>query len=163
MGRHSAFRLAIITGDLTAHIGVDPFNTDEPYTGEVPPHLRPFMPDSFDRDAFWKFDVPLEKLGQSWAAQERRGIELLAQVPLERTFQLRYETLVNDPKGQLVSLMRFIGLEDPSEDYLERAASLVRLKPPARPQLPEDQRERLDDACREVMALLYGTEALTPV
>ena len=163
MAHHSAFRLSIITGEMMKHIGIDPFNSDDPPHGEVPPELRPFMPESFDREAFWRYDVPLERLGESWAAQEHRGIELLGQIPPERTFQLRYENLVNDTKGQLTNLMRFIGLDDPSDEYLERAASIIRIKPPAWPNLPDGQRERLDAACRPAMGLLYGAGILAPV
>ncbi|TMB86960.1 MAG: tetratricopeptide repeat protein [Chloroflexi bacterium] len=162
MAHHSAFRLAIITGELMAHVGVDPFNSDDAPRGEVPPDLQKFMPETFDRDAFWNYDLPFEKLGRSWNAQEQRGIELLAQLPPERTFQLRYENLVNDPKGGLINLMRFIGLEDPDDEYLARAASLIRVKPPAWPKLPDGPRERLDEACRVSMGLLYGAEVLSP-
>ena len=44
------------------------------------------------------------------------------------------------------------------QDYLNRAASIVRAKPPSWPQLPTDVRERLDKACRTGMGLLYGSE-----
>jgi putative sulfotransferase len=163
MAKHSAFRLSIITGELMTHIGVDPFNSDDQPTGEVPPELRQFMPDSFDREAFWAYNVPLEKLGKSWAAQEQRGIELLAQLPGDRVLQLRYENLVSNTRGELSGLMRFIGLDEPDNEYLDRAAGLVRVKPPAWPQLPDGERERLDEACRISMGLLYGAEVLAPV
>jgi hypothetical protein len=120
------------------------------------------MPHNFDRDAFWKYEISLEKLGQSWAAQERRAIELLAELPLGRSFQLRYENLVSDPEGELVKLMRFIGLKDPDRAYLEQARALVRVKPPAWPLLPDGERERLDASCRELMGVLYGAEVLAP-
>jgi tetratricopeptide (TPR) repeat protein len=163
MAHHSAFRLAIISGELMTHIGVDPFNSDDPPGAEVPPQLQAFMPETFDRDAFWKYEVPVERLGESWAAQEHRGLGLLAQLPPGRVLQLRYENLVSNTKGELEGLMRFIGLESQDPEFLERAAALVRRKPLAWPMLPDDERDRLDKACRVSMGLLYGSEALTPV
>ena len=161
MSKHSPFRLALITQQLVKYTGVDPYNSDEPLSAEVPAELRKFMPDTFDRDAFWAYDVPLEEFGSSWTAQERRGIELLAQLPSDRVHLLRYETLIGNPKGELTRLMHFLGV-GAEEDYLERAAALVRVKAPGWPQLPEDVRRRLDDACRMGMGMLYGSEVLQP-
>jgi len=162
MSKHSAFRLAMISGELMKHTGgVDPFNTDEPIHGEVPPELQPFLPASFDREAFWRHEVPIENFGASWTAQERTGIELLAQLPLSNVHLMRYENLVANPKDELTGLMRFLGVE-PDDEYLASAAALVKVKPPSWPQLPEEQRDRLDRACRMGMALLYGSEGVSP-
>lgn len=162
MGRHSAFRLSMITGELQKAIGIDPFNTDEPPHSQAPPELEKFMPDTFDQDAFWKYDVPLEKLGAGWSAQECRALELMAQLPGDRILQLRYENLVADPRAELTRMMRFFGLPDPDADYLARAAAIVRIKPPEWPQLPAGERERLNESCKLGMGLLYGSQVLEP-
>lgn len=143
------------------YTGIDPYNSDEPIANEVPPELRPFMPETFDRDAFWSYPVPLERFGTSWTVQERRGVELLAQLPSDRVHLLRYETLIEQPRNELTRLMQFLGVAD-DDDYLDRASALVRIKPPSWPQLPEDQRRRLDEACRLGLGMLYGSEALQP-
>jgi hypothetical protein len=161
MGRHSAFRLSAITGELDRSIGVDPFNTDEPPPVEAPPELRNLMPESFDRGAFWSHHIPVELFGQGWALEEMQGLQLLASLAPGRVLHLRYENLVANPKGELANLMRFLGLEA-DDDYLERAAALVKIKPPAWPLLPDGERKRLDEACRVAMGLLYGSEALEP-
>jgi len=157
MSNHSAFRLAAITGELQQHIGIDPWNTDEPVRGELPDDLKKFLPESFDMQAFWEKSIPVEGFGTSWTAQERRGIELLAQLPSERVLLLRYENLVSNPRGELTRMMKFISAPF-DDDYLDRAASIVRAKPPSWPQLPADVRDRLDKACRTGMGLLYGSE-----
>lgn len=162
MSRHSAFRLSMISGLLLPHLGIDPFNTDEPPRGEVPSELQKFMPESFDAGAFWSYDLPVEKLGASWQAAETRAIGLLSQLPFGRVHQLRYENLVTSPKSELANLMRFIGLGEPDDEFLRAAAALVKVKPPAWPQLPENERVRLDESCRFAMGLLYGSEALEP-
>jgi putative sulfotransferase len=161
MSKHSAFRLAMISGDLQPYTGVDPFNFDDDVQAEVPSGLRRFMPESFDREAFWNEEIAVERFGLSWAAQERRGIELLSQMPADQVLLLSYENLVADPHAELSRLLRFVGLE-PDHGYLDRAATLVKVKPPSWPQLPDGDRQRLDEACRLGMALLYGSEVLAP-
>ena len=106
--------------------------------------------------------VPAEKLGASWQNAETMAIRALAQLPFGRVHQLRYENLVQDPKGELTNLARFIGLETADEKWLDAAAALVKIKPPAWPQLDEAKRKRVDDACRFAMGLLYGAEVLSP-
>src|SRR5205823_3243613 len=151
MSRHSAFRLSVISGELHRHIGVDPFNTDEAPRGELPEHLKCLMPDTFDAEAFWKYEVAPEKLGAGWQGAETAAIGQLSTLPYGRVHQLRYENLVNSPEAELANLIRFIGLPEPDEAYLKAAAALVRVKPPSWLQLPPDQRQRLHESCRFAM------------
>jgi tetratricopeptide (TPR) repeat protein len=162
MARHSAFRLSMITGELISQIGMDPFNTDELPQREVPPALQKLMPDSFDVETFWNYPLALESLGNSWTIQEANGIGLLAQLPPGRVLQLRYEDLITRPEAELANLMRFLGLPEPTDEYLRATAAIINVKPPKWPQLPDDERKRLDDSCRFAMGLLYGANALTP-
>jgi Sulfotransferase domain. len=163
MAGHSAFRLSIVTGRLMETLGIDPFNTDEPGTGVVPDDLRPFMPETFDADAFWKFDLPIEKLGASWSNAESHALTLMAQLPSGRVYQLRYENLVAAPEQELAALATFIGIHEPNKEWLKAAASLVKVKPPALPTLPEGERARLEESCRIAMGLLYGADVLEPI
>jgi putative sulfotransferase len=162
MSRHSAFRLSAITGELERSIGVDPFNTDEPGHTEAPPELQRFMPENFDRDAFWSRKIPVELFGAGWAAEETRGLDLLGMLSPGRVLHMRYENLVANPKVEVAKLMRFLGLDDFDDNYLERAAALVKIKPPAWPRLPDGERQRLDESCRVAMGMLYGSQALEP-
>lgn len=163
MAGHSAFRLSIVTGRLMESLGIDPFNTDEPGTGVIPDDLRPFMPETFDADAFWKFDLPIEKLGASWSNAESHALTLMAQLPFGRVYQLRYENLVAAPEQVLAAMAPFIGVPEPNKDWLKAAAALVKVKPPALPTLPEAQRARLEESCRVAMGLLYGADMLEPI
>lgn len=162
MSRHSAFRLSMITARIQDKIGVDPFNTDDPPRMEITDELRPFMPETFDTDAFWNYDLPVERLGTSWQEVERKAITLLMQLPFGRVHQLRYEDLVAHPDQELAKLARFIGLPEPSEEWLQSARALIKIKPPAWPQLPEGERARLEESCRFAMGMLYGAEVLSP-
>lgn len=162
MAHHSAFRLSMITGEIASNIGIDPFNTDEEPTGEVPSELRKLMPESFDVAEFWNHQISLASLGNSWTIQETHGIGMLAQLPPGRVLQLRYEDLVARPQSELANLMRFLGLPAPTKEYLRAAEAIIKVKPPKWPQLPPEEREQLDDSCRFAMGLLYGAEALTP-
>jgi putative sulfotransferase len=160
MSRHSAFRLSMISGQLQTQVGVDPFNTDEPVRGEVPPELQKFMPETFDVDAFWNHPLPVEHLGASWQNAELGALRLLAQLPVGRVQQLCYENLVTSPDAEISRLLRFIGLPEPDKEYLRRATALIRVKPPARAQLDQGEGQRLDESCRLAMWLLYGSEDL---
>jgi hypothetical protein len=162
MHGHSAYRLSVIGGQLEAHIGVDPFNSDQAPAGEPPENLKNLMPDAFDRDAFWGYPVPLDTFGTSWSNMERHGISLLSQLPGERLYQLRYENLVAAPQSELGNILRFLGVADDDPEFLDRAAELVVRKPPAWRALPQAERDALDASCRAAMAMLYGPEVQGP-
>jgi putative sulfotransferase len=161
MSHHSAFRLSMITSKMLESIGVDPFNTDDPPLAEVPDVLRPFMPETFDANAFWDYELPVEMLGTSWQETERKGITMLMQMPAGQVHQLRYEDLVAHPELELAKLTRFIGLAEPSEQWLRSAKALIKPKPQAWRRLPEAERARLEESTRFAMGMLYGSEVIS--
>jgi len=156
MVSHSAFRLSSITGELMRVLGFDPFNTDRVPEVEVPDRLVPLMPETFDRSAFWSHDVPPAMMGASWNAEEANAVRVLARLPHERVMNLRYESLVANPEAELARLISFIGLDEPTPDYVRQAAGLVRKVESKWPNLPEKQRIDLENSTRFSMGLLYG-------
>jgi putative sulfotransferase len=162
MVNHTAFRLSAITGEMVKYIGFDPYNLDRVPQSEVPAHLQALMPESFDVNAFWAYDVPPALMGGSWSATEANTMSLLAKRQPGTVMQLRYESLVESPEAELTRLLNFIGLDDPTPEFLHQASSLVRKVPSRWPNLPVAQKAELEKATRFSMGLLYGQVALEP-
>ena len=155
MSRHSTFKLGVVGQRLRWRLGVDPFTSDEPPSAAPPAALRPFMPETFDRERYRRLEVPFEELGRTWSRMVLRGAEHLARLPGDRVLPIRYETLLAEPAEELRRLARFVGVAE-DERWLRDAAALVRPTPHRWVTLPEDARRRLEDACAPGMRLLYG-------
>jgi putative sulfotransferase len=120
----------------------------------LPPAWRPLLPESFDVDAFQRFELPLEPIGLAWSEMISVGVKLLEQVPAERVLHVRYESMLDAPHAQLRRIVRFMdpGLDDAA--WLAQAAARVRKNPPKWMSLHADERARLASACAPGMALL---------
>jgi hypothetical protein len=97
---------------------------------------------------------PIELYGRYWSDQIRRGYAALGRLDPGDFLDVRFEELVARPREELRRIAEFleIGADDA---WIARAADLVRGLPERRaPALPPDERERLDAACRDAMALL---------
>ena len=136
-------------------LGGKPFAPVDPSRiHELPPELRPFVPENFDDDAFRAYRVPLPSCGAFWAQQIIRGLKLLDQIPAESRLTLRYEDFFVDPKGRLDTLAAFLGEDVIDEDWSARSAATVRPPRSTWRDLPEDEARALTEAC------LPGFEAL---
>jgi hypothetical protein len=155
MSRHNAFKLTTVSQQLFKRIGVDPFTSDDPPVVPPPPALRPFMPDTFDREKYERLEVPYERTGDAWSKMVLHGTEVLDRLPPERVAELRFETLAAHPERELRRIARFMGISE-DEEWLARAGSLVEPRPPRWPGLPPAQLRRLIEACAPGMERLYG-------
>ena len=97
---------------------------------------------------------PIELFGRYWSDQIRRGLAARERLAPGALLDVRFEELVTRPKPVLRRIAEFLEIGSEPE-WIERAAALVRGMPPLRfPTLAPDERQRLDAACREAMALL---------
>lgn len=48
---------------LQSHLGTSPYVSNDKPAGQVPPELRPFMPETFDHGALEWFEVPVAEAG----------------------------------------------------------------------------------------------------
>lgn len=97
---------------------------------------------------------PIELYGRYWSDQIRRGHAALRCLAPDDFLDVRFEELVTRPREVMRRIAGFleIGAED---EWIARAVALVRGAPERRyPALGRDERERLDAACRDAMALL---------
>ncbi len=63
-------------------------------------------------DQVYGFPFPPEEQAELvWTLAHRNILTFLEEVPAERQHRLRFEDLVKDPRGSMVSLSRFLGLE----------------------------------------------------
>jgi hypothetical protein len=133
-----------------------------PYLGDgkppeqVPPDLRPFMPETFDHEAFNRFEVPVAESGQFWSDMIIPALDVLASLPASRVLQVSYEDLVAEPRQVLLRLARFAGLPDTHPGWLDRAVQLAEPRSPRWTALPQDQIHELTRVCEPAMRQLYG-------
>jgi SAM-dependent methyltransferase len=156
MSRNAGYRLGAIAMMLHARLGVSPYLNDDKPPEHVPPDLRPFMPGTFDHEAFERFEVPVAQLGQLWSDMVTPALDILDSLPPERVLQLSYEDLIAEPEQALRRLARFADLPHRDPGWPDRAASLVQSRPPRWPALPEDQKSDLTRVCEPAMRRLYG-------
>jgi putative sulfotransferase len=157
MTLHDGFKFPALGRRLQRQLGVDPYQSDREPAKAVPRSSRPFMPETFDRERYQALRLPVEEQGRTWSRMVVRGCELLGRLDPDRVLPLRYETLLAEPAVALRRLASFLEIA-PDEPWLERAAGLVRPRPPRWTQLPEPERRELVEACAPGMRLLYGTE-----
>jgi hypothetical protein len=154
--RHPAYRLAAVSAMLDSRLGMSPYLGAGKPPEQVPPDLRPFMPGTFDHEAFGRFQVPVAECGQFWSDMIIPALDVLARLPAERVLQVSYEDLVAEPRQVLLRLARFAGLPDTHPGWLDRAAHLAEPRPPRWPALPHDQIHELTRVCEPAMRQLYG-------
>lgn len=102
---------------------------------------------------------PIELYGKYWSDQILRGEAARRTLPDEVFLDVRFEDLVVEPRAVLSRIAAFLDLprdDGTGEDaWIERAAVLSHGLPTLRaPELPADERRRLEDACREAMKVL---------
>lgn len=130
MARHASFRLALVRREMRRRFGVDPFLTAERPAALLASELAPCLPERFDPEAFRALELPLAKFAGLWSSQLLMGLDRLAALPPGRLLHLRFEELLDDPRGTLARFARFVDGEVP-EPWLTEAAALVR---PERPE-----------------------------
>ena len=156
MSRNAGYRLGAVAMMLQSRLGVSPYLGDGKPPGQVPPDLRPFMPETFDHEAFERFEVPVAELGQFWSDMIMPALDVLASLPHERVLQLSYEDVVAEPRQALLRPARFAGLPHADGGWLDRAAGLAEPRAPRWLALPEEQIHELTHVCEPAMRRLYG-------
>jgi Sulfotransferase family len=154
--RHPLYRLGAVEMMLRSRLGMSPYLTDDRPPPRVPPDLRPFMPETFDRAAFERFEMPVIEAGQFWSDMIMPALDVLARLPAERVLQLSYEELVAEPRPALLRLAHFAGLPYSDATWLDRAVRLLDPRSPRWTTLPQQQISELTRVCEPAMRRLYG-------
>ncbi len=97
---------------------------------------------------------PIELYGNYWSDQIRRGYAARTELDPSIVLDVRFEDLVTQPREVLEEIADFLALPEDS-GWIEGAANLSRGLPALRfPDLDPAERDRLDSACRQAMALV---------
>src|SRR2546423_15554210 len=97
---------------LGSRLGLSPYLGDDQPPEQVPPDLRPFMPETFDHEAFERFEVSVAECGQFWSDMIIPALDVLASLPAERVLQASYANLVAEPRQALLRLARLADQPD---------------------------------------------------
>jgi putative sulfotransferase len=98
---------------------------------------------------------PVEYFGRYWSDLVIQGFRALSRLNADQYLELRFEDVVSKPKQTLRVICDFFELDTEHDDWIDRAAGLVRGIPPTRfDKLPAEEQARLSEACRAVQQLL---------
>ena len=148
MSRHHGFRLHAATQIMTAILGHDPFeNNDRSRAWRLPPQLRRLLPEQFDTETFQNLNLPPALFGLHWSREIRRGITALAELPEDRVLTVHFENLLENPTFWLRKMASFIHPELVQEEWLRKAAAMVRSPRSSWKQLPARLRWPLALSC----------------
>jgi hypothetical protein len=154
--RHPLYRLGAVEMMLYSRLGVSLYLGDARPPAQVPPDLQPFMPETFDRGAFERFQAQVTEAGQFWSDMILPALDVLASLPPARVLQLSYEDLVAEPRQILLRLARFADLPYADTRWLDRAVRLVTPRSPRWTSLPQQQISELTRVCEPAMRRLYA-------
>jgi len=148
MSRHHGFRLHAATQIMTAILGHDPFeNNDRSRAWRLPPQLRRLLPEQFDTETFQNLNLPPALFGLHWSREIRRGITALAELPEDRVLTVHFENLLENPMFWLRKMASFIHPELVQEEWLRKAAAMLRSPRSSWKQLPARLRWPLALCC----------------
>jgi hypothetical protein len=98
---------------------------------------------------------PVELFGRYWTELVSRGFRALGRLDADQYLEIRFEDLVSDPKETLPRIAEFLELDGGQNDWVDRAAGLVKGIPPTRFEALSDREQRsLSEACRPGQQLL---------
>ena len=155
MRGHSDFRSKTAYCAMLEKCGVDPYRQDRAF-GVAGGHvwverlMARLLPIRMLADA----RVSLAQCGRHWSRQIESGVEALARLDPARVMALRYEDLVATPDEACRRLSAFLGIDDGIEAWIERARALPAARDRTWRDLPADDPQALDNACRSGLDLL---------
>ena len=148
MYNHPGFRAMAISSLMLRKLRLDPFSHVN-WRGSSPwVHVaariqtRLMSPKRFlDRD------VPLDSFGWVWSGMIEKGTAFLNTLSSDRVLSVRFESLLESPREEMIRLVDFIGPELADARWLEELAALPRSKSPSWVRLPREEQIRLAKAC----------------
>jgi putative sulfotransferase len=155
MQRHPFFRLSVRFAGLFERVGLDPYRPPFLFgTSRLYPLLEAVTGRFLPVERWLAEPPPLEALGRYWSRTIMSGAGFLDALGRERVLRLRYEDILARPREELERLMGFLEPEYMDNEWLAQASTIPRRPSSNWRMLPENQQQRLSDACRPGLALL---------
>lgn len=125
MSRHPGFRMITLLLEMCERVGVPTIESITPaHAAQLPPDLASLLSDRYDPALVLERPLPISRFGQLWSDTIVEGLAHLEKVPVSHRSDLHFETLLADPKPELIRLAEFLGAT-PDPDWLGRAAALL--------------------------------------
>jgi hypothetical protein len=98
---------------------------------------------------------PPAAFGRYWTDQVLHGYRALANLDTDQYLEIRFEDVCNEPRKSMQIIADFFELPSREDDWMDRAAAIVRGLPPARfDQLAQKEQDALRAECRAGGVLL---------
>lgn len=155
MSRHIGFRMALVGFQLLEFLGLDPFeDEDRSEVDDLPDELVRLLPENFDAEGFWGYDIAPSLCGHYWSGEIKRGLEVLDGLPAGRVATIRYESILEDPRAAVERLGELLAPAEADPEWALRAAAMVGRGRSSWRALPAADRRELEDACAPGFAAL---------
>ena len=143
--RHPGYRLGAVSAMLDSRLGMSPYLGDAKPLEQVPPDLRPFMPGTFDHEAFERFEVPVAETGQFWSDMIMPGTMFSPALPNACSRSATRTSLRS--RGTRCSGWRASPACWVPPGWLDRAVQLAEPRSPRWTALPQEQISDLTRVC----------------
>jgi hypothetical protein len=148
MSKHYGFRMVLITYALTELLMVDPFtSSDRSALEDVPEELYPFLPEHFNAEEFRQYYKSPALYANYWSGELTNNLPMLAQLPSDRVFTLRFEAFFDGPVATIRQFISFVGPELTDDTWIQRMANVVHLTHSHWRELSPRELKHLEDAC----------------
>ncbi|MEO7991206.1 MAG: sulfotransferase [Chryseolinea sp.] len=148
MQKHFGFRMVMLTFQLMEVLGINPYHCDDRRNvDDLPDDLVPFLPESFDPQAFREYDVSPSLYGHYWSGEIIEGLKVLANIPADQVLTIKYEDLLCAPRHEVERMLYFLDPELVQQSTIEQLSSLINQSSHHWQDLPERERNALNDAC----------------
>jgi putative sulfotransferase len=155
MQHHAYFHLIARFARFLRRLGINPFRRPFVYgSNNLYGPIESLTFKFFPLEGWLEPKVSLERLGEFWSDMVTAGTRYLRAQPAHRVISLRYEDVLEQPRGQLERFARFLGPEFEDDRWLEQAARIPQRPPTSWRGLPPAERDRLTAACHPGLTLL---------
>src|SRR5947209_3966771 len=147
MSRHMGFRLAALSA--LQNIGRDSTDAEDEQASASGIRSQPS-----DLAEVIRKEPPIEAFGHLWSNMLIMGMRYLAKLPEERVLTMTYEQFVAQPQQSAEQLITFIDPSLARDKWINTVAPQVRAQPLSWTNLPAQQREALEAACRPGLSVI---------
>lgn len=157
MSRHHAFRLTAIGKRLARYVGADPYQYEVDKAAHlVPQPLLDLMPETFDRDKYLRYEVPVEEFGELWSEWTITALSASREERSRAEWRTwTFEQILLDPETSMLELCAYVGADQSPVDQMRRAgATVVRDRTGGWRSLDAGCRRRLQGSCEPGFAAL---------
>jgi hypothetical protein len=124
ISRFPSARVLGIALDAAKAANLPPRTSWEEIKAAAPPEFKGLLTPPFDVQGIRDYPLPLTFFAGVWSGMMRIAAAVFSKLPRDEWTNLKYEDLLDDPRGELSRIADFLGVEAPSA-WLAKASEFV--------------------------------------